>query len=182
MFTSIKLLFGVLLTVATCAVLTPSAQAQFGPFNYYHQQQRTSQVYFGGTSQFMSHYNQNSNGRATGIDAGLIWSSDGCGGLPRSNVLFAFNDQCVQHDFAYRNFGNLYYGAWAKDPINDHFEDRMRARCGVWWIRYHGGELACEIQADIIREVVDFGSMGQAGRCSFWWSPPGARLTCNNTR
>jgi hypothetical protein len=103
-------------------------------------------IFYQGTGSFMSRKAQGGEG--------YNWSDDGCSvptvvKIVAVTTAFAsqiFVDQCKQHDFGYRNFG----GSLRLDPtesrrrsVDDHFYGRMNARCGAWWIRYSGGELAC---------------------------------------
>ena len=56
--------------------------------------------------------------RHVGVDADFDWSSDGCSAGPLVMLLKDLEGACQRHDFAYRNFGQLFY-----DPT-----DSMRRR------------------------------------------------------
>lgn len=117
---------------------------------------------FGNNSNFISARNKSPK---TGLDARFDWSSDDCS-VPRAvkfvvpatgigSVVFA--DQCKQHDFGWRNYGNglrLSRTAGTKLAIDSHFGSLMQARCGAWWIRVSGQEPACRLTAGAFQAAV----------------------------
>lgn len=168
----LRSLTATLLAVVLLAAVTPSASATGNVWSHSQRWNRAHQIHFGSTPQFMQYWNSD---HSTGIDTTLIWSSDGCGGMPpilnaAFNPWMPFADQCRQHDFGYRNFGNLYAPAWYKSNIDSHFYWRMVDRCGVWWIRYSGNESQCNAGAmTFYGAVYHVGKLGKAGKCGFEW-------------
>ena len=62
----------------------------------------------------------------SGVDAGFDWSSDGCSAGPfRELFEERLEGACVRHDFAYRNFGQLFLDP--TDDVRRRIDERLAA-------------------------------------------------------
>jgi hypothetical protein len=62
----------------------------------------------------------------SGIDASFDWSSDGCSAGPFRELMEArLEEACLRHDFAYRNFGQLFLDP--TDDIRSRIDEQLAA-------------------------------------------------------
>ena len=124
--------------------------------------QRADQVMFGNNGNFIK---ARDNTRKSSLDLRFNWSSDDCSVpkavkfvVPETGIgSLVFSNQCKQHDFGWRNYGNglrLSRTASTKLSIDSHFGGLMRDRCGAWWIRASGQQAPCKTTAAAFQVAV----------------------------